>query len=763
MPSAALAFLFGVLFIHTQASLPSPTWALLAVPAVLAARRWPLFWLLIWLVAGAAWTGARAAWVLADELPTALEGRDLRITGRVADIPRSLDRGQRFEFRVDGAERDGRPVIIPRHIELTSYRPQGEWRVGDSWSLTVRLKRPHGMQNPGGFDYEAHTFQRRVRALGYVRDQPEPEALTGIPNRDALGRFRQQLSAAIPAALAADKQPYAGMLTAFANGDQRGVSDPQWQVLTDTGTVHLVAVSGLHISLVAGIAFWLFRGLWSRIPPLVLRLAAPRAAAVAAVAAAAAYAALAGFSIPTQRALVMVAAAMTGLILARQPRPSALLAAALLAVLILDPLAVLAAGFWLSFGAVAVILYAVQGRRAGGLRAYEWLRLQGVVALGLLPATLLLFQRASGVGPVANLVAIPAVEFVTVPLTLLGVLAHSLWLPALAGWIWNLATWPLTLLWPLLETLAGWPGAQWSQAAPPLWAIACAVAGLAWLLAPRGWPARWVGAVWLLPLFLLRPPAPALGEAWISLLDVGQGLAVVVRTAHHTLVYDTGARWSRRFDAGRAVILPYLRSQHVSALDTLIVSHGDNDHAGGADSLRAGMPIGRLLTSVPERWPQAQACLAGDRWSWDGVGFSILHPGPDPPAGNNGSCVLRVTTATGSALLPGDIAAAAERQLLAGGGGALTADILIAPHHGSRTSSTEAFLDAVQPRWVLYAVGYRNRYHHPSAEVAARYARRGTHALRSDDAGCIELRLGAGGVTASQYRQTAARYWRARP
>jgi competence protein ComEC len=439
-----------------------------------------------------------------------------------------------------------------------------------------------------------------------------------------------------------------------------------------------------------------------------------------------------------------------------------LLAAALLAVLLVDPLAVMSPGFWLSFAAVAVILYALSGTDAKGWkeRLVAWGRLQWAIAAGLLPLLLFLFQQVSLSGPLANLVAIPVVELVVIPAALLGV-AGSIFLPdSVAAWPFLLAAKAMTILWPLLELLARVEGSQWSQHNPPLWTLGAALVGVLLLLAPRGVPARWLGLVWLLPMFLVRPALPAPGEVRVTLLDVGQGLAVVVQTARHTLVYDTGARLSARFDAGRAVVVPYLRHAGVTRVDMLIVSHGDNDHIGGSASLLAAMPVTRVLSSVPERLANAEGCRNGQTWEWDGVRFLIVHPEPDSRlAGNNRSCVLRVESRFGVALLPGDIAARAERDLMLRAEQQLRADLLVVPHHGSKTSSTETFLDTVRPRVALLPVGYRNRYHHPHPLVVARYRERDIVLEDSATAGAITVAFGNQGLQLNRYREIQRRYW----
>lgn len=751
-----------MLLVQQLSALPSLWWVLGLVP--LAALAWwrPAIGLpALCFAAGAVWVSVRAGIILEESLPRELEGEDLAVTGFVADIPERTDFGLRFVFDVDSAARDGHAVRIPSRILLSAGETLFTPRAGEYWRLTVRLKRPHGFRNPGGFDYEAWLFRQRLRARGYVRADPPPVRIEReVPARYAVHRLRQGLGERIRAAL--PEHPFAGMVTALANGERRGISPMQWQTLRATGTVHLVAISGLHITLVAGMVFFLARFLWSLPGYTVLRVPAPVAAAAAALVAATLYAALAGFAVPTQRALLMLAVAMTGIFLRRRFPPSQLLAAALLAVLLYDPLAVMASGFWLSFTAVAVILFVVQGEHRRP-RWRQWITLQGAIALGMLPLMLAMFQQVSLVAPLANLLAIPVFNFVVVPLTLFGVVALPT-VPEAADGLFALAGGALALLWPALEFLGRLPYGQWTQPAPPAWAILAAVPGVLWLLAPRGFPARWAGVAWMLPMLFVRLPAPAPGELWFALLDVGQGLAAVLRTANHTLVYDTGARFSASFDTGEAVVVPYLRASGVRRIDTLVISHGDNDHRGGADSLLRAYPAARLLSSIREvaAGYGAQPCREGESWEWDGVRFTLLNP----PQGhfsrhNNASCVLKAESRHGSVLLPGDIEARAEQRLVERYGPRLHAEVLVAPHHGSRTSSTAAFIAAVRPRHVLVPAGYRNRYRHPHPAVVARYRQAGSRLHGSAANGALELRLGAAGIELSAFRERARRYWHA--
>ncbi len=755
MHSAALAFLVGIVFVQQLPELPSLAWALLLIPVVLLAWRVPRAWPLVFLIGGVVWVSFRAGLILSDRLAPELEGLDVTLSGIVVDIPRATDYGTRFEFVVTGAEINGAAATAPMRVLLTSALRDFTPRAGEHWRLRARLKRPHGFQNPGGFDYEAHLFRSRIGATGYVRGEQLPQRIDAGAGRFAIDALRQRLGERIATALAGNE--YAGLVVALANGNGSGISDAQWDVLRQTGTLHLVAISGLHISLIGGIAFFLGRFLWALPGYTVLRLPAPHAGAIAAMAAATVYAALAGFVIPTQRALIMLAVVMAAIGWRRRIAPSHILAAALLLVLLHDPLAVMAPGFWLSFAAVGVILYVAQGTTSLDLWR-RWGYLQLAIAVGMLPLMLWLFQQVSLVAPLANLIAVPVFDLLAVPLTLAGVGLLGIGIDGLATLCFQAAAGLLQALWHLLQALAAIDVGQWMQHRPSGLALAAAVVGVAWLLAPRGWPARWIGAVWLLPMLWLRPAGPGPGEVWFTLLDVGQGLSAVARTERHVLVYDTGARFSARFDAGRAVVWPYLRARGVERIDRLIVSHGDNDHIGGAAGLMRALPVGHVQSSVPERLG-AQRCIAGERWEWDGVEFAILNP-PAATDGraNDSSCVLLIRSRYGRVLLPGDIGKRAERRLLASAPD-LAVDILIAPHHGSNSSSTEEFVAAVRPRYALFPVGYRNRYRHPHPSVVARYASMGARGYDSATSGAIELRVRADGIALERYRERARRYW----
>ncbi len=760
LASGTIAFLLGVLLLQQLPALPHGGWcAALPVLAWLAWRRPP--WRLPSLFgAGFLWALLHAVLGAGSQLPEALEGRDLLVEGRVEGLPDHGGGVLRFVLAVerwlDPALADG-----PSRIRLSWYRTAPRLRSGERWQLRVRLKRPHGLLNPGGFDYEAWLHRRGVGATGYVREDPENRRLEASGH--SLDGWRERLLDRIGAALA--EQPLGGILAALAVGARGGIGARQWEVFTRTGTSHLVAISGLHVGLVAGLAWWLtFHG-WRLSRRLALRCAAPRAAAAAALLAAAGYSALAGFSLPTTRALVMLGVLFGARLLMRPVRPGRGLALALLLILILDPLAVLDSGFWLSFGAVAAILFALAGR-GGASRWLQSARLQLAVFLALAPLTLLLFQRVSLVGPLANLVAVPWMGLLVVPLTLAGT-ALLVILPGTGAWLLGAAHAVLSPLWAGLEWGAGLEWAQWSAPAPGPAAVLLAIAGVFLLLAPRGIPGRWLGMLWLLPLLWPAGQAPAPGAAEVAVLDVGQGLAVVVRTHGHLLVYDTGPGYGPGSDAGERVLVPYLRAIGAGNPDLLILSHGDGDHVGGADSLIRAYPPGRILGggAAAATVAGAEACRDGMSWRWDGVEFRMLHPPGDGSWRDNAAtCVLRVASGGASLLLGGDLEARGEARLLERHREAIAADALVVPHHGSETSSGADFVAAVRPRLAIYSAGYRNRFGFPRPPVVARYEAVGARGLVTAASGAILLTLppaGRGGMTVRRHRETARRYWHA--
>ena len=715
--------------------------------------------------AGALWAYLDACRVLCGPFPEHRVSQTLVAEGRVASLPEDKGYADRFMFRIERLRADGgEPLGFRGLVRLSWYRERPALQVGERWRLLLRLKPPHGFINPGGFDYEGWLFQRGVAATGHVRDPEAAVRLAAGPGPYLLDRWRQGLRDRLSGLL--PDGPAAALVPALVLGDRGGLTPAQWEVFSRTGTSHLIAISGLHVGLVAGAVFLALRWSWSRFPRLTRRLAAPRAAAGAALLAAAGYAALAGFSISTQRALAMLAVVLVATMLGRTLRPWSGLALALLAVLLLDPASVLSYGFWLSFAAVAMLLYALGRRLAPPFAVVRWGRAQWAVAVGLLPLLLFFFARASLVAPAVNLVLVPLFGLV-LPVVLLSAGM------ALAGdWPW--ALWPVAVLldagYDLLAAIASWEHAGVTLGGRALWVWLAAGAGALLLLAPRGVPARWLALVLVLPLAAARAPAPPPGAAQLTMLDVGQGLAVVVRTARHTLVYDTGVGWPSGFNTGSLVVAPYLRHQGIRTVDLAMVSHADQDHSGGLAGLARDLPVRRVLSGEPQALdvPSGSAlapCRAGERWRWDAVDFRILHPAGSEHDGNDASCVLHVAAGGASVLLTGDIEAGIEAALMADHAEALRADVLLAAHHGSDSSSTAAFLRAVDPKWVWFSAGYANRFGFPSEDVVARVRALGPAIANTATDGAVTLQLPAqpGPLVPTRARETRQCLWRHRP
>ncbi|MFZ2404096.1 MAG: DNA internalization-related competence protein ComEC/Rec2, partial [Methylobacter sp.] len=636
------------------------------------------------------------------------------------------------------------------------YYPDQSIKAGQHWTFTVKLKRVHGNLNSGGFDYERWLFTEGIGATGYVRSNPKPVLLDRDSAWCSIAVLRQIITDRLSSLL--DNSPSLALIKALTIGDGNGITGQQWEVFRKTGTTHLVVISGSHIGLIAGLVYYLVLKLWARTG--LLACPPQKAAAVSAVLVAIFYSGLAGFSVPTQRSVVMLAIAMIAIILQRNSRPFNTLATALFAVLILDPLAVLAAGFWLSFLAVSLIVYAVSGRLGKLGPIWTAIKLHWVTSVGLSPLLLLFFQQVSLIAPLANLVAVPVISLLVVPLSLLAVIIMFI-APALAGKLFLLIDPVLQGLWWLLTRLAKMPMTSINHAPPSYWALLFAVPGVLLLLAPAGIPARWLSAAMFLPLVFTDAKRPETGAINMTLLDVGQGLSAVVQTRHHLLVYDTGAKFSEQSDMGQSVLLPFLRSQGIAKIDSLVISHGDNDHIGGAASLMRGIATEQVLTSVPQQLNGYVPihCAAGQSWLWDEVKFTMLAPQQAFVSDNDNSCVLKIESKHGAVLLTGDIEAAAESWLVETYGEGLKADVLVSPHHGSKTSSTAGFLQAIQPEYVLIPAGYKNQFGHPHKDVLVRYRQVDAQWLNSAHSGAITVNVENNTWVVQGMRQTESKYW----
>jgi competence protein ComEC len=752
----ALACTAGTLAVHRLPALADCWWALSIIPIAWLFRRRSWSCLLIVFVVAMGWTACRAYLILDQGLPATLESQDVMVTGTVHSLPQPTERYLKFDLDVEHLTHRGRLYPSPGRIRLRDYRTDVEVRAGDRWRFRARLKRPHGFQNPGGFDYEAWLLRHRIRAVGYVRD----DVVNQFLGRSwlSLHGFRQTVRDQIRAATI--DLPHRGLFVALTVGDRGGIADHDRETFWRTGTSHLIAISGLHVGLVAGLVYWLGAWLWRLCGSAVLYLPASKFGAGAGLLAAVGYAALAGFSIPTQRALIMLMIVLGGIIASRNGNIWRLFSFAVLAVLLWDPLAAMDPSFWLSFGALFVILYLVVGRKSLCSRWRRWMDTQIAVSVGIAPLVIAIFQGVSVVSPIANLLTIPIFTFLVVPATLISSCLLILGEGTLGAFGFAAIDYLLDWFWPILNGIAQIDFAIVWRPAASIFSLACGAIGIAWLLSPRGMPAKWLGGVWVLPMLLVFPPVPKTGELKVTVLDVGQGLSVVVQTATKTMVYDTGARFSDRFDIGKAVLVPFLRDQGIDTVNTLVISHGDNDHIGGLHSLLRQRKVEQRLSSVPDRVPRARGCIPERGWTQDQVQFKILSPLVDRPrAHNDSSCVIHVISRYGSVLLTGDIGAAREHVLLESYGSSLRSDILLVPHQGSKTSSTHAFLDAIRPKVAVVSAGYRNPYGHPDYAVMNRYRRIGVPVYNTAETGAVTIEFGAQGASINLYRSDHDRYW----
>ena len=750
MQSGTIVIAAGVLLSGWMPQLPTPLLPCAAALASLLLRPVApgLALFLSCLLAGVAYGCTWGQQLLANQLPAALEVVPLHARFRVLEPPqRRLIRGrlrQRFAAEVELLQC---PEPYPRCRRevgrvLLSYYGDEPLRAGQGWLGELRLKRPRGLANPGSFNYEAWLARHRFAATGYVRDVP----LVAQPGRAAWWQHWRQ---AVADSLRRDipDPDTRGVLLALGNGDRSGINHERWQQFQRYGLNHLVVISGLHVGLVAGLGFLLGR-LWSR-----------RAGHGLAAALALAYSALAGFALPTQRALVMLASVQLVALAGRRISPLRSLSAALLLVALLDPLATHGAGFWLSFGAVALIFYLRHMQpQLDGWRLLLSLQLVLAPSMGLLASAW--FGGLGWIAPLANLVAVPVLSVWLAPLSLLGAVLAPL---DAAGPIWWLASLPVAGFLALDAALSTRLTLWLALRPEPVMLLGLAVA-LLLALAHRALPLRWLAPVWLVLALSGRGNEVAHRDLDLWLLDVGQGLALVARHGNATLVYDTGAGDPAGPNMATAVIIPFLERQGVEAIDLLVLSHADNDHASGGLAMHRRFRIRETWVGEPveQALPGLEPCRTGQSRRWGELAISVLWPWDEAGAGNNRSCVLRLDFQGLRILLPGDIEASVEQRLVRRDRAALAAQVLLVPHHGSRTSSSTALLNAVQPELALLSRGYRNRFAHPHPAVSRRLAALGLPICDTAEQGAVHLRLADGRLQAiSGWRHKHRFYWAA--
>jgi len=757
---AALGFLVGVVWVQHAASLHALGGYAAAAIMLFAGFRRPSFFkpllhFAIALCLGCAYATIRAEYRLATRIPDTLDRTTVTWAGTVIGLPVRVVGGVRFQFQPDPSPSDhpavGRLVLSwypadkDAH-ELNAVRP------GARLSLTIRLRRATSLFNPSGFDQAGWFLAHGLAGRGFVTDGAVLEtASSDRIDPERIDRIRDDLRQWITSETGGE---VTGPLIAMALGDQSGISEATWETLRATGTAHLVAISGLHVGIVAGLVAACVGWCWRRVPFLVLRIPARHAAIWAACAAALGYAALAGFGIPVVRAVLMLSVAAFALCRGRAVSTARVLSLAMIAVLIFDPWAVLSAGFWLSFCAVAALLMALAGRARRASRLRQFVVAQWAISWVTLPIVLGAFGQVSWVSPLANAVAIPLVSLLIVPLLLLATVSGS------AGLLWT-AAWLLAHLLKVLDFLAVW-NMDLTWPAVPLWLTVIACGGLAVSLLPRGTPLKWIAVTCCVPLIFWHPVGPAPGTVSMTIMDVGQGLSVLVRTARHALLYDAGRAYYRGGDAGRSVVLPSLAQVGVDHLDMMVLSHDDNDHVGGAVSVSRGVTVSEIVAGVGVLWPDRilEGCAAGGVWQWDEVGFEWLYPtaGHITKNDNDRSCVLRIRVGGRSLLLTGDITHVAEADLIASNP-LDDVTVVVAPHHGSKSSSSDAFIEAVRAEHVIFSAGFKNAYGHPAPSIVTRWRAHGVRTWNTAEVGAVSVELTRSGVSLAGQASQARRYW----
>jgi competence protein ComEC len=746
---ALFAFVAGAAVACRLAQMPATggvvIMTLLVLPTVINRRtRW-----LLAAALGFLWCVAHSNGLLLTRLPYDLEGQDLQLDGTVVSLPRTSAGVTRFRFRLGDCTDCWAPVVI----NLTEYhrdRVQTSVRPGERWRFTVRLNRPRGSVNPGLFDYEGWLFAEQVSATGYIRPAT-PSTRLAVAGLTALHHqiryvIRESLNAAI------EDPEIAALAVALAIGDSQGISPAAWRTLSQTGTNHLLIISGLHVGLVAAFAFRLSLWLLSR------RLTGLRSwAGLSSLAAAFAYGGLAGFGLPVQRALSMATLALSGTILNRKVTAARLFSIALVIVTLVDPLASIRTGFWLSFGAVFYLLYVFAGRVEPG-RHWLWRAVraamlsQWVVWIGMTPLLLYLVSQVSLVAFVVNLVAIPVVGLLVIPALIVGTPLLLLFEP-LGEICIQFGAAVLDQVWRFLSMAAA---ADWVYygGGVSLGGVLIALLGSLVILAPRGIMPRWIGMIMVMPL-LTSPNALPAGSVELAVLDVGQGLAVVVRTSHGVVLYDTGPQAGDRFDAGDQIVTPFLRRNGTTRwLDWLIVSHGD--HAGGAAAVRRNFLVGREYSEAGDI--DGHGCQSGQWIRNVDVGLRLLSTPGTGFSDNDRSCILLIETEGFVALLPGDIEAVGESNLLSMSLPEI--DVMLVPHHGSKSSSSPAFINGINPSVAIFSTGYRNRFGHPDAAVVRRYQLRGVSTWNTAADGAITVRYDRSlGITVVTERTSHRRFW----
>ena len=696
---------------------------------------------------GFAWMGLFSTHILSHRVAEAYLNKPINIVGKIIDLPQVLDRKTKFTVNVQQP--------FNGKIKLSWYGENLEKiQSGDTWQLLVKLKHNNSYQNLGGFDYEKWLFYQQIGATGYVRKSSDNRriAIGGF----SIDKLRQNTQEKL--SVLRDLE-FGGVINALIIGERSLISKHNWELFKSTNTTHLSVISGLHIGLISGFVFLLSQFLWRRTQRCVLILPAQIFAAYFGLLSAFLYALIAGFSIPTGRAFIMAAVVFISLILRRHNNVWQLYGLALILVLLNNPLSIFSAGFWLSFYVVAVIIYGTK-QHQNKLWLYRLIYLQLLISIATIPLLVWFFAGGSALSPLANLVAIPVFSFIATPLSLIGALLELSGLTYLAKLIFELSNQALIVLGYFLTYLQQFNFNYWHYAQTSTLDLLLFISAIIIAVSPTGLKLRQFSIPILALIFLIPDNKIEKNSVLITVLDVGQGLSHIVQTQNHTLLFDTGASYPSGFNLGSSVVNPYLKALHIRQLDKIIISHADNDHIGGLQSVLAAFEVGEILSSVPDKIKApASLCQARQSWRWDGVLFEILNPAENTHfKGNNASCVLKVSTDKYAILLTADIEKKAEQQLIRNFANVLKSDIMLSAHHGSKSSSTQAFLDAVSPSLVIVSSGYKNRFNHPAKKVTERYTANHIKFIGTNCAGQIDIKLGDE-ISINEYRKDYARYY----
>lgn len=756
MAKVALSFLMGVIAFQTSRVLPSYICLLIVPASIFLSIKKPCLLPLLYLSLGYVWAFIFSLYIISPQLSAQLEGEDLQVSGYITEVKSESLQFSKFIFNISQASIAQLQSKIPEKAILSWYQPEQKILNYQQCDFVVRLKKIWGFSNPGGVDYEKNMFIAGIGARGYVRSGQCNQASTVIEQSSLRQTWISQFQTI------ASRYEYSNLMQALTFGYRDEISQRQWEVLRETGTSHLLAISGLHLSAISLVVFFLVTSVVGCSAWICERIPAQAIAAVLAMMASMFYAYLAGFSLPTQRALIMVMVGLFAILLHKPVINIPVLSCALLLVLIINPLSVLTAGFWMSFLAVLFIFIVLKSTE-GKSKVFRIIAVQCYLGLALFPISLFFFSQASLISPIVNLIAIPLVSFLLLPLLLFTQvlflldisITHSMFalLDQLFAWLWLGLHESAEFKYSSLEFM------------PKLIGVIAYELGLFMLVQAKGFPARYLAWVLLAGLFLIREPELKPQQMRMTVLDVGQGLSVVIETKNHSLLYDAGVRTPSGFNTGDVVVLPFLKSRAISNVDLAIVSHNDNDHSGGMHSLlAAGVVRDLMVSNHPQLYDfhSIKLCRTGDEWQWDGVKFRVLHPPKKWQSNdNNRSCVVQIIHSAGNILLTGDIEKSAEEWLISQYGDNLASDLITAPHHGSKSSSSYRFVDLVHPQTVVFSAGYRNRYGFPHVTISQRYREMGTRLVDTVRQGAVTFLFDAndGLQMQTEHRLDSKRYW----